>query len=106
MSNDGASMNVNDPRLNRLIGWGGSIAALLVGSGVIWVGSQLVGIKESLASMAATQREQTAAVVAQLNKNDVRDDIQDGRLNQLDREVSTLNGRNLRGHTQEASRVR
>jgi hypothetical protein len=105
MSNDGASMNVSDPLLSRLIGWGGSIAAVIIGSGILWVGAQLVGIKESLASMAATQRASAEAIVAQLNKNDLRDDLQDGRINQLDREVATINGRNLRGH-QEASRGR
>jgi len=69
---------------------------VIMGIGV-WIGSSLISIKESLATIGATMATQTTAINARLDDKDIKDREHDGRLNQLDRDVSTLNGRNLRG---------
>jgi hypothetical protein len=93
----GGSISSHDPRFSHARDWAMGILAVLIGAAIIWFGSTLVSIKESLATLAATSSAQTAAIVAQLNKNDSRDDAQDARVNGIDGRVYTLEGRNLRG---------
>jgi ubiquinone biosynthesis protein UbiJ len=87
---------MHDPRLSKLIGWGGSIAAVLIGSGILWVGSQLVGIRESLASMATTQREQNSSMANQITdlKEEVRYLRQTNEV--LSAKVASLEGKAMR----------
>lgn len=93
---DGAQISMHDPRLSKLIGWGGSIAAVLIGSGILWVGSQLVGIRESLASMATTQREQNSSMANQITdlKEEVRYLRQTNEV--LSAKVASLEGKAMR----------
>ena len=97
---DGPSVNVSDPRLSNLIAWGGSIAVALVVSGIVWVGSQLVGIRESLADMAATQREQSSSFSMQIN--DLKDEVHTLRdsNDRLSQKVASLEGKAERGFKQ------
>lgn len=91
----GASIHVRDGRFSRVIGWAAvSVGGLFV-SGLIWTANTLVSIKESLATMATTMVNQ-ATVNTRL---DAKNDQQDARLNQHDREIATLEGKNLRGGT-------
>jgi ubiquinone biosynthesis protein UbiJ len=93
---DGAQISIHDPRLSKLIGWGGSIAATLIGAGLLWVGSQLVGIRESLASMATTQREQNSSMANQITdlKAEVRYLRQTNEI--LSAKVASLEGKAMR----------
>lgn len=93
----GASISVTDPRLSKLIGWGGGIAAVLIAAGTTWAGSQLVGIRESLASMATTQREQAASVAIQIA--DLKADVRAlrGSNDYLTQKVASLEGKAERG---------
>lgn len=97
----GGFIEMRDSRVSNGIAWAMGILAVCIGSAILWVGSTLVGIRESLATLAATSSAQTAAVVAQLNRNDLRDESQEARLNNIDGRVYTLEGRNLRGATRE-----
>lgn len=96
----GGSVTMHDPRLSQLIGWGGGIAAVLIGSGVLWVGSQLVGIRESLASMATTQREQNSSMAGQITdlKAEVRYLRQSNEA--LSSKVASLEGKAMRSISQ------
>lgn len=96
----GASVTMHDPRLSQLIGWGGAIAATIIGAGVLWVGSQLVGIRESLASMATTQREQNSSMAGQISdlKGEVRYLRQTNE--SLSAKVASLEGKAERGFRQ------
>ncbi len=99
-TNTGGASIVNDPRLSNLIAWGGSIAAVLIGSGIIWVGSQLVGIRESLADMAATQRAQSSSFAMQID--DLKEEVHTLRdsNDRLSQKVASLEGKAERGFKQ------
>lgn len=93
----GPTLNMHDPRLSKLIGVGGTIMAALIIGGVTWAGSQLVGIRESLASMAATQKLEAESVAMQIA--DLKTEM--GRLresnNYLIQKVASLEGKAERG---------
>lgn len=93
-----------DSRMSVLVKVLMSVGCVLIASILTWVGTTLVGIKESLATLAATSQVQTQAIVAQLNKNDARDDAQEQRINGIDGRVYTLEGRNLRGVIHDPAR--
>lgn len=85
--------DTRDPRVTRMVSIGVVVlsgAILTVGT---WVGSTLVGIKESLATIVA----QNAAFSAGLNRNDIKDDQQEAHINAVDSRVSVLEGRAFRG---------
>lgn len=93
----GASIHLRDGRFSRLIAWASlSVGGLFV-SGLIWTANTLVSIKESLATMATTMVNQNGVN----SRVDAKNDQQDQRLNQHDRELATLEGRNLRGPPSE-----
>lgn len=94
MTDTGASIQQNqDPRVTKLIGVGITIlAASIIGIGA-WIGSTLVGIKESLASITT----QNIAFARSIERNDNRDDGQDTRLGKIERDQAMIEGRVMRG---------
>jgi hypothetical protein len=70
----------------------GVFGIALVGVGS-WIATTLMSLRDSVTTIVS----QNAAVIYRLDRNEQRDDGQDARLNQLDRDVSTLEGRNFRG---------
>lgn len=90
-------MDARDSRMSVLVKILLSVGSTLIAGILIWVGTTLVGIKESLAALAATSQVQTQTLIARLDKNDARDDAQDARINTVDGRVYTLEGRALRG---------
>lgn len=94
MSDSGAQITQNqDPRFTKFLGLGMAVLlAAVVGIGG-WIGSSLVGIKESLAGINA----QNVMFAASLQRNDLRDDAQDSRINKNERDIAVVEGRALRG---------
>lgn len=95
--NGGAHIDIRDGRVNGFLAILSSLTPMAIMGIGVWIGSSLISIKESLATIGATMTTQTSAINARLDDKDFKDREHDGRLNQLDRDVSTLNGRNLRG---------
>lgn len=94
----GGSISVTDSRVTRGINWAMGLlgtAAVLVGA---WIGSTLVGLRESVAVIVS----QNAALIQRLDKNEIRDDAQEQRINNIDGRVYSLEGRALRGGPGEA----
>ena len=102
----GASIRMEDSRFTHLIGWSALAVGGLFVTFLIWIGSTLVGIKESMASMAATMGEQAKALAARVDRNDQLDERQEQHINYVDGRVYTLEGRNLRGGAERGAEAK
>jgi hypothetical protein len=99
---DAPSMIVRDGRLTTIIGWGAAVfgsATLMVGG---WIASNIASLNTTVTTLVV----ETRGINRRLDVSDVRDDTQDARIDDLTGSVRTLEGRNMRGHTQEPRRGR
>ncbi len=89
----GASIVYRDSRVSKLIDWVWAALGSGVIASVIYVGSQLGGLRDAVADtnlQVALSRQQTTAILEELQDHE-------SRIRQTERELSTIQGRNLRG---------
>ncbi len=89
----GATINQLDPRVSKAINWlWAALGSGVIGS-VIYVGSQLGSLRDAVADtnlQVALSRQQTTAILEELQDHE-------SRIRQNERELNTIQGRNLRG---------
>lgn len=89
----GASAHVEDRRVSQAIAWlFGALGTGLVGA-LLWVASSITSLNNT-ATRLVTQNE---TIIKRLDQSDLRDDRQDVDIRDLERGVSRLDGRNMRG---------
>ncbi len=96
----GASITYRDQRVSKFVDWVWGAIGLGVISAIAYVGSQLGGLRDAVADtnlQVALSRQQTTAILEELQDHEAR-------IRQTERELITIQGRNLRGG--EVHRVR
>ncbi len=94
--NDGARVSigeVRDTRVTTAIAWCGGIfatAMVLIGS---WIATSITSLNTNVTRLVVL----TEGLTSRQDKSDTRDDRQDDKIIDLQRDVSTINGKNLRG---------
>ncbi len=89
----GASITYRDPRVSKFVDWIWGIVGIGVIAAITYVGSQLGGLRDAVADtnlQVALSRQQTTAILEELQDHEAR-------IRQNERELSTIQGRNLRG---------
>lgn len=97
MSDTGGKV-VQDGRVTSAQNWVlGTVGTLLVAL-IGWCAVQLIGLRESVAVMTAEIRAERQTNADTFARMELRDERQDMDIRDLQRDVSTLEGRTLRGH--------
>lgn len=98
----GASIQGYDPRVSRAVSW----LLVAVGSALVavggWIGTNIYQLNITVARVV----DKTDALLNRIDRNDTRDDRQDADINTLARDLSQLEGRTLRGHSNDAMEQR
>jgi hypothetical protein len=89
----GATVVMHDPRVSKAIVWLCGILGTGFISSLVWVGSSINELNTTV-SRLVTQNE---SVFQRLDRNEMKDERQDIDIRDIEREVSELNGKQLRG---------
>jgi hypothetical protein len=93
----GAQQTVNDPRLTKILGWlAAGLLATTIGVGS-WVATSINGLTTAVAETTVTIRHMATTQATADARNELRNDQQDSRINQLDRDVAEVHGKIFRG---------
>ena len=86
-------VNGGDPRVSGLIKWLWTALGTAFVGGVYWVGTSINDLNTSVVRIIA----QNDSMLAQINRNDTRDDRQDEAIVEIRGDVREIQGRTFRG---------
>jgi hypothetical protein len=93
----GAQQTINDPRLTKILGWlAAGLLATTIGVGS-WVATSINGLTTAVAETTVTIRHMASTQATADARNELRNDQQDARINQLDRDIAEVHGKIFRG---------